>query len=322
MGKIDAVTNQYFRNNIVFADAANYVLHGGKPVIHPENLKELDTTVYLPPGDFGVKGLRRTSDVTKAYTAKEDSSGIYLIISMENQSLSSLVMPVRTLLEDAMQYMDQIRVKTAEYESLIQKKEFRWEDAEERLSGIRYSDRLKPVITIVVHWEGTRWKGPRSLHDMLDFEEEWVKKWVPDWPLYLLDAAEFGEMKRGCFQSDLGKVLYLVQSDKKTLSKIKEGRHEKIELTSEAKRVVKAITGLDIPEKGVSEVTSAVREYLEEVRQEGKAETQLENIRSLLEETGWSLEEVMCKLRLSEDEKEKYRTLYKQNLINVAEVNK
>ena len=314
MGRIDAVTNQYFKNNAVFADAVNYALHDGKPVIQPERLRDLDTTLYLSAGDFGKREQRRTRDVTNAYTAKEDPSNVYLILSAENQSHTSLIMPVRTMLGDAIQYMDQIRQKTAEYDALIQKKEFAWEDTVEKLSGIRYGDRLKPVITIVVHWEGTPWRGPRSLHDMLIFEEEWVKNCVPDWPLYLLDAAEVEKPDQRCFRSDLGRVLYLVQSDRRILKEIEEGRHETIELSSDAKRVVKEITGLKIPEKGVTEVTNAVREYLEEIRveerkegrEEGREENLLGNIRSLIANLKRPAEEVMDLLDIPKNERAQY----------------
>ncbi len=307
MGRIDAVTNQYVKNNNVFADVVNHVLYGGNPIIRAENLRDLDTTVYLTAGILETKEKRRTGDVSKAYVVKEDSSNIYMIISVENQSISSLIMPVRILLGDALRYMDQIRQKTAEYESLIQKNEFKWVDATEKLSGIRYTDRLKPVCTIVIHWEGIPWRGPHNLHDMLAFEGEEEKKWIPDWPLYLLDAVEFDRMDQEDFQSDLGRVLYLIQSDKKILKEIKEGRHEAIELTSDAKRVVKEITGLNIPEKGVTEVTGAVKEYLEELRAESKEQTCLENIRSLIVNLGRPAEEVMDLLEIPKSEREKYR---------------
>ena len=43
MGKSDAVTRTYMRENAVFADAVNYLIYNGKPVIKPENLREMDT---------------------------------------------------------------------------------------------------------------------------------------------------------------------------------------------------------------------------------------------------------------------------------------
>ena len=245
MGKIDTVTNQYISHNAVFADAVNNTLHRGQPVVRPEELKPLDPTVYWP-GSRTRKGKKRTTDVTKMFTAKEDSSNIYLIISAENQSISSLTMPVRVLQADAMRYSDQIRQKTAEYERRSREGSFRWNSPVEMLSGIQYGDLLKPVITIVIHWEGTPWEGPRSLHEMLSFEQDWMRKCVPDWPLFLLDAADYKNVEAGHFQSDLGDVLHLIQtsSDRESLEDIREGNDELIALTSDAKQVIKEITGL------------------------------------------------------------------------------
>ena len=225
-----------------------------------------------------------------------------------------------------MQYMEQIRVKSGRYEKQIQDKEFRWEDAVERLSGIRRSDHLKPVITIVIHWEGEPWNGPRSLHEMLEFEEEWMRQWVPDWPLFLLDAAAFDERTRekggNCFQSDLGNVLHLVKcsADKKALQEIKKGRHEPIELSTAARRVVHAATGLKMPKakEGKAEVNKVLKEFLDELKEEGiaegkiegRTETLQESIQNLLEETDWPLEEVMDKLKISEEEKVQYRGVF------------
>ena len=44
MGKIDIETKRYMTNPDVFADAFNYYLHQGQPVIRPEALREVDPT--------------------------------------------------------------------------------------------------------------------------------------------------------------------------------------------------------------------------------------------------------------------------------------
>ena len=44
MGLADTVTKAYMKENTVFADAFNYLIYGGKTVVNPTQLKELDTT--------------------------------------------------------------------------------------------------------------------------------------------------------------------------------------------------------------------------------------------------------------------------------------
>lgn len=53
MGKVDTVTKAYMRKNNIFADAFNYLIYDGKPVVNPEQLRELDTTEIALP--FGLR---------------------------------------------------------------------------------------------------------------------------------------------------------------------------------------------------------------------------------------------------------------------------
>ena len=43
----------YMRKNNIFADAFNYLIYDGKPVVAPEQLRELDTTEIALP--FGLR---------------------------------------------------------------------------------------------------------------------------------------------------------------------------------------------------------------------------------------------------------------------------
>lgn len=43
MGAKDTATIKYMRQNEIFADALNYFVYGGKQVISPDSLEELDT---------------------------------------------------------------------------------------------------------------------------------------------------------------------------------------------------------------------------------------------------------------------------------------
>ena len=54
MAAKDAVTKDYMRNPAVFADAFNFLLYGGRSVINPEKLHDLDTVeIVLPYGEDG-----------------------------------------------------------------------------------------------------------------------------------------------------------------------------------------------------------------------------------------------------------------------------
>ena len=52
MGRIDTETKAFMSNPSRFADAFNYLIYGGKPVIDPNELKPLDTTeIAIPYGN-------------------------------------------------------------------------------------------------------------------------------------------------------------------------------------------------------------------------------------------------------------------------------
>ena len=52
MGRIDMETKAFMSNPSRFADAFNYLIYGGKPVIDPNELKPLDTTeIAIPYGN-------------------------------------------------------------------------------------------------------------------------------------------------------------------------------------------------------------------------------------------------------------------------------
>lgn len=55
----------------------------------------------------------------------------------------------------------------------------------EYLSGMKYGEKLVPVITLVVSFAEEKWDGPRTLHEMLkDTEPEIIngKSGRPLWP--------------------------------------------------------------------------------------------------------------------------------------------
>ena len=49
MGALDAVGKQYFSDNFRFADAFNYLIYDGEPVIKADELAELDATHIAVP---------------------------------------------------------------------------------------------------------------------------------------------------------------------------------------------------------------------------------------------------------------------------------
>lgn len=94
----------------------------------------------------------------------------FAVIALENQAEVHYAMPVRSMLYDALDYVDQVRKITQGYresgETLT---------GAELLSGLRKEDRLVPVVTIVLYWGTGDWDGCKSIHELLGLKEA-VKK--------------------------------------------------------------------------------------------------------------------------------------------------
>ncbi len=111
MGVKDTLTADYMRQNAIFADAFNYFVYGGRQMIDPDSLVELDTREIEVPygGTIGAKQpIQRTRDVIKSVTAMRDQRAAYLVLVIENQSNVHYAMPVKNLLYDALQYAKQV----------------------------------------------------------------------------------------------------------------------------------------------------------------------------------------------------------------------
>ena len=147
MGRIDTETKAFMSNPSRFADAFNYLIYGGKPVIDPNELKPLDTTeIAIPYGnDARVPG-QKYRDVLKLVSIMQDDEAIYAVLGVENQAMIHYAMPVKDMLYDALNYAQQVSEakKTYSKDDQLTKEEF--------LSGFRKEDKLMPVITLVIYF--------------------------------------------------------------------------------------------------------------------------------------------------------------------------
>lgn len=83
MGKADTVTKAYMRENTVFADAFNFLIYGGRKVIEPKNLKELDTTeIAMPFGDAAAESaVQKYRDILKSAAFLNDNADEWIEVN-------------------------------------------------------------------------------------------------------------------------------------------------------------------------------------------------------------------------------------------------
>lgn len=146
---------------------------------------------------------------------KKTAFGVnFALIGFENQELVHYLMPLRTLEYDVVEYEKQaacIRKRVKRLKG-IRKDEF--------ISGFRKKDRLYPCITIVLYYGG-KWDGPKTLHEIIDFNEipEELKKYVNDYHLHIVEIAGLENMD--VFRTDLKQIFNFIKYEKNK-EKLKE----------------------------------------------------------------------------------------------------
>ena len=109
MAEQDSIGKRYMSDNAIFADAFNFLIYNGEPVIKPEELRELDTTeIALPYGNNAHFPVQKCRDLKRGWMAKQDKNAVYALLADELQSKVHYAMPVKDMLYDAIDYTDQV----------------------------------------------------------------------------------------------------------------------------------------------------------------------------------------------------------------------
>ena len=278
MGALDIKAKKYLGKKDAFADAFNYLIYDGEPVIDPDSLRDMDTShIALPYGNNASLPIQKYRDLLRIWDAKTDGNMIYVILGEEIQGKIHYAMPVKDGLYDWIGYSNQVEATRNSYN----KKGNDGKDAElcaengvlkikltseEFLSGFRKEDRLIPIITAVVYVGSEPWDGPRSLFDMLDIRDERIKPFLNDYKLNIISAADMDEGDYRKFHTDLGFTMQVLKHQKDDADKIIEGtNHRKID--PDAAFFLKEAANLDlefdIEEDGIDMCKSLENKYKE-----------------------------------------------------------
>ena len=268
MGTVDIVTKEYMRENAIFADAFNYLIYGGKKVIDPAGLTEVDTATSA----VGKKdALQKYRDVLKAAVIKQDEKMSYVLLGVENQTDVHYAMPVRNAIY-ALQYGKQVSDIAAGHRR--SQKDYSGKTGGEYLSGFLKEDHIKPVITLVIHFGAEEWDGPLSLHEMMPIRDMEILSYVENYRIHLIDPAKLTEEELNKFSTSMREVMgYIKYSNnkEKLLDFLRTDTHKSIEMN--AARVIKTITKTPIKiseEKEGIEMCQAIEELIAESEARGE----------------------------------------------------
>ena len=281
MGKEDIGLKSYLEDAGRYADLWNGGVFEGKEIVKAEQLQEINPLLHKAD-DEGI--LERNRDLVM----KQSSDGkCFAIFAVENQKTVDYGMPVRIMLQEALEYSHQIQAIMKKNENAD--KELRqdgskkdnsfpvYSDVGERLYRIRKDDRLYPVMTLVVYWGEKEWEGPRSLHDMIDFTaesrsmEEEFRKLVPEYPIHFLDLSAFEHFE--FFKTELRPLLELFKrrDSKEKFVKYIEENESDWKMNDESWFMLSQLTHSKTLKSLIKEKSQEARMNQEEGESEGKS---------------------------------------------------
>ena len=274
MGTVDIVTKEYMRENAIFADAFNYLIYGGKKVIDPAGLTEIDTATSA----VGKKdALQKYRDVLKAAVIKQDEKMSYVLLGVENQMEVHYAMPVRNMVYDALQYDKQVAMIAADNRRNKRFSGGNIRNSGEFLSGFLKTDKILPIITLTIYFGTEPWDGPLSLREMYDINDSKLLDFVPDYRVQLIQPMTLSEDDFEKFHTSLREALqtikYSVDAQKLTEYIVQNERMHHLELS--AANVINTVAGIGLEirqDRGKVDMCKAIEDLKAESRAEGREE--------------------------------------------------
>ena len=274
MGKQDILAKGYLSQNNIFADAFNYLIYDGEPIIVPEELRELDPTeASMIEEKSTVFTNQKIRDILKSCTIKHGRHTTMVLLGIENQAAVHYAMPVRNFLYDALNYNAQVRDVRKRHRKKTDLKK-----GAELLSGYTKEDHLTPIITLCVCFSKEKWDAPRSLYDMFGSIDPQIRKFVNNYSLNLITPSEIEDFSK--FSSELGIVLEFIyySEDREKIRDIINSNERYRHVDNSSIDMINAFTDANISkaeaEGGQVNMCTAIKELIEEGREEGREEGQ------------------------------------------------
>ena len=272
MGKKDIALVRYFEDEERYADLINGFVFGGKAVVRAEDIMEKNA---VTTGIVKRLKKRLTFQKYRDMIRKVVLNADFVLIGLENQDEVHYAMPVRVMLMDAAGYDEQMR--------RIQRMHRKKRDLRgaEYLGGFSRTDRLRPVITLVLYYGSEPWDGPRDLQGLMEYGNlpEGMTQMVGNYGIHVLEIKRFEHIS--AFKSDLYQVFgFLQRTGDKTAEKEFTFQNQKLfeNMEEDAYDVIAALSGSKELEEaknryrkegGTINMCEAIRGMIEDGRREG-----------------------------------------------------
>lgn len=206
-----------------FADFFNGTIFKGEQRLEPGGL-ELCSGVYYPEPVKGRKHKQGIRTQRQRDVLMRDKKGMsYAMLGIEAQDEVHYAMPVRCMEYDVCEYKKQLGElkkafeRKAEEERITETPKCRY-TAAERLSKMRCTDRLNPVMTVVFYHGMQPYDGCKDLHGMIHWNQE-NRKYQPFVENYRMNLLTLKDIREENFHTGLRELIGTMKcsGDKKAL---------------------------------------------------------------------------------------------------------
>ena len=217
MGKADVNVNIWLSEKKRFANLFNGVIYGGRQVILPEDLEEVNpvSSVSVKNRTGKTKNMKKYRDIIMKWR----NQATFVLLANESQDMVHYAMPHKVMLYDGMDYETQIRNNWKNFNDRRKQNKKTGQPLEhltagEYLSRFRKKDRLIPIISLVFYYGSEPWDGPVDLYDMFQLEgtkeeKEILEKYLPNYKINLVDAERLEDVEK--FSDDLQVILTMLR---------------------------------------------------------------------------------------------------------------
>lgn len=305
--KPDLATKIYMERPDIFADAVNYALYGGEQVVDEKSLENASTvaTSFVYNGYNAAVTFEKIRDVRKVIRYDKNDGSAYVIYGAENQTHVHYAMPVKDMMYDIMEYMDQINTRRLSMKiPKAERPENETFTSDEFLSSWKKEDKLVPVFTIVINFSDKKWDGPVSLHEMFDKNPperyNMIKKLIPDYSIILIDPHQMNDDEISRFRTNLKTVLSFIKNSNNKQKLIDKFRDDQVSvLDAESISVINSCTGADLPLPENNEVIKVCK-AIEDLKNDGRLENQ-SDMSAAMRNLGYSEDEIAKIFKVAED---------------------
>ena len=217
MGKADVNVNIWLSEKKRFANLFNGVIYGGRQMILPEDLEEVNpvSSVSVKNRTGKTKNMKKYRDIIMKWR----NQATFVLLANESQDMVHYAMPHKVMLYDGMDYETQIRNNWKNFNDRRKQNKKTGQPLEhltagEYLSRFRKKDRLIPIISLVFYYGSEPWDGPVDLYDMFQLEgtkeeNEILEKYLPNYKINLVDAERLKDVEK--FSNDLQVILTMLR---------------------------------------------------------------------------------------------------------------